>query len=947
LGLGIKSRIYRRTKWHQKEFVCKTTGGHHRTYVGRDFWELVIAREGKDRFKEVIGFANGEGEPLAGRKASPPYQDRFEARVRRVEFIGLKPVYDLTEPLTHSFVANGFIVHNCGEQPLLPYESCVARGTRIATDRGWVPVEHLLEKQHRGEKILIAAQTQASGIGFFPATVVYVGRKPVFRLTLANGMSLRLTDDHKVLTPQGFKEVRELIVGEDEVIVQSEASLSLRFDQPPKDVEVYQMLGWFTGDGWFTKGQSFGLTFGPDDEYAFQRLLPIWRHFTNSSARSQVQKNMVRCVSTQRKEARLRFEQIGFVPAPGPQKRIPKGLFTAPLHLRIAYLQGLFCADGSVHHQKPQVQLSAASLELLRDVQLLLQELGIQSRITFYEIRPQGRAQGALHICSRSLKRFAEIIGFPLSPQKQEKLEKRLNGAHRWYRPLLSSKVVAIKPDGEDDVYDLHEPVTHTFIAEGMVVHNCNLGSINLSHMVSDGIIDWEKLRRAVRTGVHFLDNVIDVNKYPIVEIERMTKANRKIGLGVMGFADMLIKMDIPYDSDEALAVAEEVMAFIKKEADQMSAELAEQRGAFPNFKGSIYDRPGGRPFRNATRTTIAPTGTISIIAGCSSGIEPLFAVVFVRHVLDNEELLEIHPLFEEVARREGFYSEELMRKVAHWGSLQGVSEIPARIRRLFVTAHEVAPEWHVRMQAAFQKYTDNAVSKTVNFPRQATVEDVKKVYLLAYELGCKGVTIYRDGSREAQVLTKGVEKTAARPEGSESGPSAAKRKRPAVLKGETIRMQTGCGPLYVTINEDDQGLFELFNTMGKAGGCVASQTEAIGRLISLAWRSGVTPTEVIKQLIGISCHKPWGVGKERTLSCADAIAKAIKLYLEAHHPEMLEGEDGRRQIELKMGRTPDVFWEEEAKMNRVGGACPECGSQLEFAEGCVICRACGYSECE
>jgi len=456
---------------------------------------------------------------------------------------------------------------------------------------------------------------------------------------------------------------------------------------------------------------------------------------------------------------------------------------------------------------------------------------------------------------------------------------------------------------------------------------SCNLGSINLSHMVTNGKVNYDKLKEIVHKAVHFLDNVIDVNKYPLPEIERMTKANRKIGLGVMGFADMLIKLGIPYDSEEAVALAEEVMSFISKEAMEKSKELALKRGEFPNFKGSIYDVPGGPKVRNASRTTIAPTGSLSIIAGCSMGIEPLFALCFVRHVMGNEELLEVHPLFEEVARREGFYSKELLEKVVERGSLAGIKGVPKKFRRLFVTAHDIDPEWHVRMQAAFQKYTDNAVSKTVNLRREATVEDVKKVYLLADKLGCKGVTIYRDSSREEQVLTKG------RTEPKKSPTVTTMRDRPRALQGRTIRMETGCGALYVTINEDEKGLFELFNTMGKAGGCAASQSEAIGRLVSLAWRSGIPPEEVIKQLIGIRCHKPHGIGPNKTLSCADAIAKAIKMYLEGDYTKLSAKE--------RVYPTGDL----ESSFNR--GACPECGAPLEYEEGCSICRSCGYSDCE
>jgi ribonucleoside-diphosphate reductase alpha chain len=289
---------------------------------------------------------------------------------------------------------------------------------------------------------------------------------------------------------------------------------------------------------------------------------------------------------------------------------------------------------------------------------------------------------------------------------------------------------------------------------------SCNLGSINLVKMVKGGEVDWEKLRKIVRTAVHFLDNVIDVNKYPISEIGEVTRANRKIGLGIMGYADMLIKLGIPYDSEEALAMGEKVMEFISDEATKKSVEIGEKRGAFPNFKGSLWEKRGYKTIRNSTVTTVAPTGTISIIGGCSGGIEPIFAVAFVRNVMEGTRLLEIQPTFEEVAKERGFYSRDLMLKVAKTGSIQNMEEVPEDVQRIFVTALDIDPEWHVRMQAAFQKHVDNAVSKTVNLPSDATVEDVKRIYLLAYKLKCKGITVYRYGSRKEQVLSVGSQLT-------------------------------------------------------------------------------------------------------------------------------------------------------------------------------------------
>jgi len=462
---------------------------------------------------------------------------------------------------------------------------------------------------------------------------------------------------------------------------------------------------------------------------------------------------------------------------------------------------------------------------------------------------------------------------------------------------------------------------------------SCNLGSINLSHMVerADGKprVDFKKLGDIVAKAVRFLDDVIDMNRYPLEKIREMTLRNRKVGLGVMGFADMLIELEIPYNSEEALEVAEEVMGFIQREARSASVSLAEERGTFPSFKGSIYDREGAPKVRNATATTIAPTGTLSIIAGCSSGIEPIFAVAFVRNVMDNDELVEVNPLFKEIATREGFYSAELMKKIAQKGSVQGIEEIPDKWRAIFITAHDITPDWHVRIQAAFQKYTDNAVSKTVNFPNSATKEEVEKVYLQAYELGCKGVTIYRDGSRTEQVLNIGKVNRAEEKTYVIDESLLTPRARPSVIAGSTRKMTTGCGNLYVTINEDEHGLFEVFTQMGKAGGCSSSQAEAISRLISLSLRAGLDPKAIVKQLHGVRCPNPGWEKGGMILSCSDAIAKAMERYLN----------EKKTSVGTKAAKLSNHG-------DKITGFCPDCGGSLEHESGCAVCRECGFSKC-
>jgi len=478
---------------------------------------------------------------------------------------------------------------------------------------------------------------------------------------------------------------------------------------------------------------------------------------------------------------------------------------------------------------------------------------------------------------------------------------------------------------------------------------SCNLGSINLSHMVADGRIDWERLRSVVYGAVHFLDNVITANRFPLPQIREATLLTRKIGLGVMGFADLLFALGISYDSDEAEAVAHSVMEAIAYWSKEASVELATHRGSFPAYSGSMYER-GDVPFptenvarmpeapefdwdglkeeiakkgiRNATTTTIAPTGSISFIAGCSSGIEPVFALAFTRNVLNGQHFTEMNPVFERVIRERGLYSDDLMKSVAEAGRLDG-TDVPDDLRRVFVTAHDVAPEWHVRIQAAFQRFTDNAVSKTINFPNEATVEDVSQAYRLAYELGCKGITVYRDGSRQEQVLTRGAEDKHLKK--SEDG-DLRPRPRPSVTRGTTEKVTLGCGrKLYITINEDDVGLCEVFLLVGKSGGCTFSQSESVGRLISLALRSGIDVEAVIKQLKGIRCPFPSWHNGGVTLSCADAIAKALERYV---------GLNGNRTVS-RSDMTIDLSPE-----------CPDCGSLVEFKEGCVVCPHCGYSQC-
>ena len=534
----------------------------------------------------------------------------------------------------------------------------------------------------------------------------------------------------------------------------------------------------------------------------------------------------------------------------------------------------------------------------------------------------------------------------------------------------------------------------------------CNLGSINVGHYVENGVMDWDALRRDIHLSTHLLDNIIDVNRYPLPEIDALSKRIRRIGLGIMGFADMLVRLGIPYDSPDGVGMGRKVMRFVDTEAKRESERLANERGPFPEWARSIWgpdetcarDANGQRirpmqMLRNCNVSTIAPTGTISIIAGCSSGLEPLFAVAFMRNQA-GVMMPDVNEDFVEIAKREGWYSDELVERIAKTGHVN-FPEVPERWQRVFVTANQIAPEWHIRMQAAFQEHCDSAISKTTNFAHTATIDDVRTIYEMAYDLHCKGVTVYRDGSRDNQVLSTGAtaQAKAVRDGGAgdkrelgelqgqlaesdaeierlkkalyeseaENAQRRAKRSRPDLLRGTTRRMDTPLGTMYVTITEDDRGQpFEVFITLGKAGGAAMADVEAMGRLSSLALRSGIPIMEVHRQLRGIASDRPMGLGPNKVLSVPDAIGIAIEMWWrdkQGVQQELLGDAEGgagagavpaRERIVAGDAGAAQVQMSLESLENGAAfmGTCPDCGSQLEYAEGCVKCHVCGFSEC-
>ncbi len=665
---------------------------------------------------------------------------------------------------------------------------CVTEDTFIFTSYGPRQVKDLIGKKFRA--VVNGKLWDTDKDGFFPT-----GIKKVYKIITKEGYILKVTGNHPLkkvskLTRYTMKtvweEVSSLVPG-DKILMNNHRNLQEW--EGNYTFEDGYLMGLLVGDGTINKEKTVLSSWGEGKgsqnvrnfAYAYASRMPHRSDFTGWHKVKGREEYRLSTSALTRLANRLNIFPR--------HKIITEEIEKTSSKYHKGFLRGIFDADGSVQGSQEKgvsIRLSQSNLEILQAVQRMLLRLGIFSRIyknrreSSVRLMPDGKggkkpykikAQHELVISNDNIQIFYERIGFGDS-NKMKRL-KRLIGDYK--RTLNKERFVVsiekIEYYGNEPVYDLQVPGINAFDANGFYAHNCgeqpllpyeacNLGSINLSKMVKeDRTINYERLKSVIRTSVHFLDNVIDMSKYPIPQIEKMVRGNRKIGLGVMGFADLLIQLGIPYDSNEALSVGEEIMKFISVEAKKKSQEMAKNRGSFPNFKGSVYDKNSEPPIRNATLTTIAPTGTISIIGGCSSGIEPLFAVVFVRNVLEGTELLEANKYFEKIAKERGFFTDTLMQEVARTGSLQHISGIPEDVRRLFVTAHDIAPEWHVKMQAAFQKYVDNAVSKTVNLPYYATPQDVERIYMLGYELNVKGITVYRDGSKGEQVIYTGNRK--------------------------------------------------------------------------------------------------------------------------------------------------------------------------------------------
>jgi ribonucleoside-diphosphate reductase alpha chain len=884
---------------------------------------------------------------------------------------------------------------------------CVTGDTLVYTDRGLVRVADLVLQD---EPPVVVADSRVSRDRLVPAAGAFLtGRKPVFRLVTREGYEVRLTADHRVLTRRGWVAAQDLVEGDQIYVLDRPGGFGSE-----GSYELGLTLGWLIGDGSIKEDRAVLHFFGDEK----RELAPIFAGAVQAIVRPSVNGRAyaVGVVEVPARDearvesARLRelAEQYGLT----EQKLcVPDVVLRGSREMQVGFLRALFSADGHVElgdGSRYAVVLTSVEPAFLQEVQRLLLNFGIYSRLfrqrhaAASKLMPDGKGGMAeynckeicdLRITGESLVTFHREIGF-LHTHKQQRLEHIVASYRRGpYRKPFVAHFAALVPDGEELVFDLSVPGIHAFVANGLVVHNCgeqplppygscNLGSINLANFVKNAYtpaaeVDWERLGHVVRQATHFLDNVIDANKYPLEQIAEKARRDRRIGLGVMGWAEMLVQLGLPYDSHEAVELGRRVMTFIKQKATEQSMAMAEERGAYPEWEGSQWYKAGIK-VRNATLTTVAPTGTISLFAAkpympCSGGIEPKFALVFTRNQADTL-MLDVDGQFEQVARMEGWYSDELMKQVAEHGSARGVDGVPAHWQRIFATAHDISPEWHVRMQAAFQgsddlpvdlQPVDAAVSKTINFAHEATVADVERSYRLAWELGLKGITVYRDGSRAFQVLTSGnkvEEKKEAAPAPALQGPALAPRPHEAV--GKMFVIPTHFGKMTLDIHMDDRGEpFEVIVNVGAAGSDLMADAVGMGMLISriLRLRSDVPVRErieiVIDTLKNIGGSGSYGFGPNRVTSLASAIAKGLQRFL-AWRDSLAAG--GGAVVPLPAwgggaGAGSGAGGDGHDGAHAMAGAqvdtpvdpCPECGSHaLAVGEGCATCHNCGYSKC-
>ncbi len=880
---------------------------------------------------------------------------------------------------------------------------CVTADTWVHTAAGPRQVAELV-----GQPFLarLDGRDHASGPeGFF-----LTGTKPVVQLETVEGQRLRLTADHRL----------RRVVRVTRTAVESEwcAAGELR----PGDQVVLNdhqaRIGW-KGAHTYAEGYLLGLLIGDGTLKEDAAVLSVWETAGAGVAGVRAQAERFATAMPHRSdfqgfhevegrgESRMKLaavrdlaRELGLERG---RKTITAAIEKGSSEFTRGVLQGLFDSDGSVqgHHEKGvSVRLAQSDRECLAAVQRMLLRLGIAS--TIYANRreagvallPDGRggraeyAQHELVVSNDNLVRFRDVVGFS-DTDKAVRLETLLAGYERALnRERFTARVARVVEAGVEAVYDVQIPGVNAFDANGLVAHNCgeqplhpydscNLGSINLGEFVAGhgptAQFDWDEFKAVVHTTTRFLDNVIEVNRYPLPQIDQMSKTTRRIGLGVMGFADALYKLGIGYDTAEGCRFGEEVMRVLNDSSHDASEELAAERGVFPAWDGSDW-QARGRRLRNSYTTTVAPTGTISIIAGCSGGIEPMFSLAFLRQVMKDTKgrptiLREVNHVFEHAAREREFYSEELVDDISHKGTLQHRPEVPADVKRVFVTAHDIAPHWHMQMQAAFQKHCDSSISKTINFSHEATPEDVREIYDLAVALDVKGVTVYRDGCRDVQPMAlKGSQRKAEAESPSAEQSALADTafmmagngelqpiRLPEIMPSLRIRQMTPFGNMHVKVAVDPGAgrEREVFAQLGKGGDVANSDLEAICRLLSLWLRSNGSLDTALKQLEGIGSSMTVATKDGRIMSLADGLARALRRYLAAKKEFGLEA--------LLLGRVPSQQLADfaEARSSNAPKStaaekqsaqyklkCPSCSSNLAFEEGCVKCYDCGFSQC-
>ncbi|HEU0003199.1 MAG TPA: LAGLIDADG family homing endonuclease, partial [Ktedonobacteraceae bacterium] len=885
---------------------------------------------------------------------------------------------------------------------------CVTGDTLIYTDSGLIPAKELAD---RGTPVTVASPDIAIGelvpvryavarssthittipsgksVSLRQASHVFpTGIKPVYRLQTKEGYTVRLTGNHKVLTLEGWKAANDLVAGDKIHLLHGEGGFGATGSE-----DLGQVLGWLIGDGYINTHRQGSVTlsfFGTEQNIAshFAEAVNLLVKAPEGKRQYIIRTQKINGRNETRVESTRLLHLIDLELLEN-KLQVPPSVLRGSREMQRGFLSALFTANGSAQgtiEKGTSVRLTSISQSMLEDVQRLLLNFGIASHI--YKNRrdagtralPDSKGGSANYYCQTyhdlmisrgNLRPFAEQIGF-LTDEKQHKLEEALTKFSRGpYREDFLATFESLTPDGEEMVYDLSEPEAHQFVGNGLTLHNCgeqglppfgvcNLGALNLSAFVVDGKMDYQRLAEMSKVAMRFLDNVVDATMYFIEENRVAQLGTRRTGLGTMGLADALIKMEIPYGSEESVSVIERIYTTIRDAAYEMSADIALEKGAFSHFERDKYmqgefikrlpkaiqEKIKKQGIRNAVLLTQAPTGTTSLFAGVSSGIEPVYDFAMVRRDRTGEHIL-YHPLLQA------------------WRDAHTNEPTPA----YFVSSNDLTPEEHVRVQATIQRYTDSSISKTVNAPNSHTVEQVQTLYRLAYEMGCKGVTYYRDGSRDA-VLTRVADEKKAEEQAVTPGVTMEAvtsiqdgvKPRPSVVHGYTRQMNAPEGKINVTINSDEHGPLEVFVNVGKAGSDIAALAEALGRLISLNLRilSPLSQTdrarEIAEQLRGIGGSRSVGFGMQQVRSMPDAVARALEMHFEEMKQQEAEHDSGTEATPPANDSGHGNGHDENAAtllsmshMSITGNLCPQCGcNTMVYEEGCKKCYNCGHSEC-